>query len=431
VPRHRTRSQESASSESAGRLPAVEHERRALTDLTRVSEMVAGELSLEVVLRSAMDAAADALNAEACSILLHTSPGRLTFHMVDGPQSQGLTRAELPVDDSSIAGWVANHQEPLVLADAYRDSRFNPAYDRRTGFRTRSILCVPLRARGEQVGVVEVLNRRDGKPFDGQDLEFGQAVAGLIAVAICNAKQHEALLKAERLATIGQTIAGMAHCVKNILNGLQGGSYMIDQEVDPEAGSQTANGWRIVRRNIRFLSNIVMDMLSYAKERKPVRRPCQPDDLYQDVVELLQDQADERGVTLTTSSRVGEVRLDEAAMKRCLVNLAGNAIDACGEGGGLVELQDGPAETAGYVAIRVTDNGCGMAEADRRRIFDPFFSTKGGKGTGLGLAVARKIVQEHGGGIEVESSPGRGTVFTLTLPKTPPDQDAGEPANAV
>ena len=422
MPRNRTRSQESTSAEAAPRPPSIEHDRRALGDLTRVSEMVAGELALDVVLRSAMDAAADALNAEACSILLLTSPDQLTFHMVDGPQSSGLNRTQLPIDDGSIAGWVANHQEPLLVTDAYQDRRFNPAYDRRTGFRTRSILCVPLRARGEQVGVIEVLNRRDGLPFDTQDLEFGQAVASLIAVAIHNAKQHEALMKAERLATIGQTIAGMAHCVKNILNGLQGGSYMIDQAVDPEDGTQMADGWRIVRRNIRFLSNIVLDMLSYSKERKPVRRPCQLADLYQDVVELLQDQAAERGVTLTAASQVGEVRLDEAAMKRCLVNLVGNAIDACGKGGGLVELHDRPAETTGYVAVRVTDNGCGMAEEDRQRIFDPFFSTKGAKGTGLGLAVARKIVQEHGGVISAGSSPGRGTVFTLTLPTTPPDR---------
>ncbi len=420
-----TRSQRAAPARTS-RLPAAgEPQRRALADLTRVSEMVAGELALDVVLRSAMDTAADAMNAEACSILLHTAPGQLTFHLVDGPQSNGLARTALPIDDRSIAGWVANHQTPLVVADAYQDSRFNPDYDARTGFRTRSILCVPLRAKGEEVGVIEVLNRRDGRPFAEHDLAFAQAVAGLIAVAIQNARQHEALMKAQRLATIGQTIAGMAHCVKNILNGLQGGSYMIDQEVDPEAGSKTAAGWRIVKRNIRFLSNIVLDMLSYSKERKPLRRPCPLADLYEDVVELLQDQAAERGVTLTTGTRADEVCADEAALKRCLVNLVGNAIDACGEGGGLVELQAGPAEKAGHVALRVSDNGCGMAEADRRRIFDPFFSTKGGKGTGLGLAVTRKIVQEHGGVIEVESSPGRGTVFTLVLPTSPPEPADG------
>jgi len=394
--------------------------RTPLEILAHVCQMVAGDLDAAAVMRSAMRAAEEALDAEACTIFRLDAGGEaLLFHIVDGPRSDGLASATLPVDDHSIAGWVAAHREALLIPDAYRDSRFNPAYDARTGFRTRSVICAPLVAKGRLLGVVQVLNRRDGRSFDEADLDLARAVAGLIAVAIHNAEEHEARVSAERLATVGQMMAGMAHCVKNILNGLQAGSYIMDQSLAgaPEGG--VARGWEMVKRNMGLLSNIVLDMLSYSRNRKPNLQPCQVGELCQGVAALLKEQAAHKGVTLVTSSRVAEVWIDETGIKRCLINLVGNAIDACGPSGGLVEIEAGPADTDSRFAIRVRDNGCGMDAAARQKIFAPFFSTKGNKGTGLGLPVAKKIVEEHGGNIRVESEPGRGTEFILLLPARP------------
>jgi len=394
---------------------AVPDDHRALRALVQVSQMVAGSLDLADVLRSSIHAAAEAMNAEACSILLKDAEAdALRFHIVDGPQTRGLTSAAVPIDDHSIAGWVAKHQEPVLIPDAYRDARFNCDWDVKTGFRTKSIVCAPLISQDRQVGVMQILNRRDGESFDGYDLVLSQAVAGLIAVAIRNAEEHEARIKAERLATIGQTIAGMAHCVKNILNGLRAGSYIIDQQMTDEADSKMARGWKIVRKNMMLLSNIVMDMLSYSKQRRPLYQPCRVGDLCEDVVGLLQQQAAEKGVTLTTSSDLDKVSVDASGIRRCLINLVGNAIDACSDSGGLVKV-DAVAETDERFVIRVRDNGCGMEPEAREKIFDAFFSTKGGKGTGLGLAVTKKIVEEHGGEIRVESVRGEGTEFALVL----------------
>jgi len=401
--------------------PVPDEPHRALAALARVSQMVAGDLDLESVLRSAMRAAAEAMQAEACSVLLLNAEKRaLDFHIVDGPQTDGLSTVSLPVDDRSIAGWVANHRRTLLVPDAYDDPRFNRDVDAQTGFRTRSVLCVPLVAKGRQLGVVELLNRLDGEAFSEADLEPAGAVASLIAVAIHNAEEHEARLRAERLATIGQTVAGMAHCVKNILNGLRAGSYLIDQNLDEADESYVGRGWKIVKRNMQLLSNIVMDMLSYSKPREPRLLPCRVEDVFDDIVALHQRLADDRGVTLVTRVEVGEVSVDEANIKRCLINLVGNAIDACGEGGGLVELEAEPAGDGRFL-MRVRDTGCGMEPGAAEKIFDPFFSTKGGRGTGLGLPVARKIVEEHGGTMRVASEPGRGTEFVLVLPVGPAD----------
>ena len=398
---------------------ATERAPTPLDALARVSQMIAGNLDLPALLRSAIHAAADAINAEACSILLQ-DPERqeMHFHVVDGPRTGDLARVAVPINDHSIAGWVANHQRPALVPDAYRDSRFTPTYDQRTGFRTRSVICVPLVTNERPLGVIQLLNRRDGEVFDQEDLELAEAVASLIAVAIHNAEEHEARLQAERLATVGETIAGMAHCVRNILNGLRAGSFIIDQHLGGEAESRVVHGWQIVKRNMQRLSNIALDMLSYSTDRRPVRRPSKIGQVCEDVVALLRTQARDKDVTLTTASDVEEVTIDETGISRCLINLVANAIEAC-EQGGLVRVEVTRGPQPDVFSLSVRDTGCGIEPEQRKRVFDAFYSTKGNQGTGLGLAVVRKIVDEHGGTILVDSAPGRGTEFRLILPVKP------------
>jgi len=413
---------------------AAEKDRQGMHVLLSVSQMVAGNLSLDEVLQSAMAASSEALDAEACSILLQDpDTGELCFRLLKGDHTQPLRSVRVPADDRSIAGWVACHGQPLRLADAYEDPRFNRQYDIETGFRTRSVICSPLQAKGRQLGVIQILNRRDGNAFDERDLELSEAVASLIAVAIHNAEEHEARMKAERVATVGQTIAGLAHCVKNILNGVRAGSYIIDQNLPDEEASAVARGWRMVKRNLEFLSNIVLDMLSYSKQRKPVARPCRINDLCQDVAALLEEQAKNRGVQLVTDLNpdLPEVQIDESGIRRCMINLVGNAIDACEQGAGQVAIETRLADSPDRFRVCIRDNGCGIEESKVQKLFDPFFSTKGNKGTGLGLAVTRKIIEEHAGAIGVESEPGHGTAFILEIPMRPDEgqlQRAPEPA---
>ena len=415
----RRESKRCADETSSSRDAARRTDPRAVKTLLAVSDMIAGTLERDAVLAASMDAAAEAMNAEACSILLRDPDSdELSFHIVKGERTEGLGHLRVAIDDGSIAGWVACHEEPLLIPDAYRDPRFNPVYDKRTGFHTKSVICVPLCAKGRRLGVVQVLNRRDGKSFDEADLGLSKAVASLIAVAIHNAEEHEARVCAERVATVGQTIAGLAHCVKNILNGLQGGSYIIDMSLERDDGDKARRGWTMVKRNMSLLSNIVLDMLSYTKDRKPALWPCEVNELCEDVAALLEGQAKENNVTLTCDlgRDVGEVEIDGAAIKRCLINLVGNAIDACGETEGSVTVETRLLDDPERFTLRVCDTGRGIESAALEKIFNPFYSTKGSKGTGLGLAVTQKIVEEHHGVLRVDSTPGKGTTFTMELP---------------
>jgi PAS domain S-box-containing protein len=234
------------------------------------------------------------------------------------------------------------------------------------------------------------------------------------------------LLGAERLAAVGQTVAGMAHCVKNILHGLKGGSYMVNIGIQKENTEKLRTGWNMVQRNINRTHDLVQDLLSYSKERRPEMAPCRPNQVVEEVVELMQAVAQEHNVALETdlSSQIGEVLLDERSLHRSLLNLVGNAIDACRDDPTLGKTHrvnvTTRLEAGRTIRFDVTDNGSGMGEEVKDKLFSSFFSTKGPQGTGLGLLVTSKLIEEHQGTIDVESQLEIGTTFTIRLPKSEP-----------
>jgi signal transduction histidine kinase len=167
-----------------------------------------------------------------------------------------------------------------------------------------------------------------------------------------------------------------------------------------------------------FLKDLVLDMLTYAKEREPELMPCNVHELLESVCKLSSAESERRGVAVECrpTEDIKEVMLDERGIKRCLLNLVGNATDASeGRPEPRVILQ-ARKTNENTLCISVSDNGCGIAEEDTAKLFQVFFSTKGSKGTGLGLAVTHKIVSEHGGRIDVKSAIDQGTTFSIYLP---------------
>ena len=237
--------------------------------------------------------------------------------------------------------------------------------------------------------------------------------------------------QAERMAAIGRTVAGLAHYIKNIVTGLKGGAYVINSAVNKKDLSLVQKGWQMVERNIDQISNIVLDMLIYSRERKPQYQMVDPNSLVEEVVELMQERARLSAVQieLDLDPSIGPVAMDKTAIHRCLLNLISNAIDACTlegltEGNGKVIVRTDKPEGWG-VRFQVIDNGTGMDEETQSKLFTDFFTTKGYKGTGLGLPVTQKIVKEHNGVLEFKSSKGRGTTFTLILPPRSLEQPEG------
>jgi PAS domain S-box-containing protein len=228
--------------------------------------------------------------------------------------------------------------------------------------------------------------------------------------------------EAERMAAIGQTIAELAHYIKNILNGLKGGAYVINSAMKKNNMELVANGWKMIEKNIDQIANVVLDMLVYSRERKPDYQLVDPNEVVMDVLELMKERAEVSGVSIVRelTPELKNVSMDRTGIYRCLLNLVSNAIDACTlngimDGQGLVTVRtDVPEGWA--VRFQVVDNGTGMDEETQKKLFRGLFTTKGYRGTGLGLPAAQKIVEDHHGRLFFESHLGKGTTFTLSLP---------------
>ncbi len=230
------------------------------------------------------------------------------------------------------------------------------------------------------------------------------------------------LINSEQLAAVGQTVAGMAHCIKNILHGFKGGSYLLNVGIDKDNFGKIKNGWGMIQRNIDRTSNLVMDLLTYSREREPEIEQCVPNDIVEDVIEVMSENAAEHEVELLRdlSPDIGKAMLDQKSLHRCLMNLVSNAIDACYFDDSVTKKHRVEIKTAlendSYIRFEIKDNGSGMSEELKSKLFKSVFSTKGAKGTGLGLLVTRKLVEEHGGSVDVSSTPGQGTLFIIRLP---------------
>lgn len=233
-------------------------------------------------------------------------------------------------------------------------------------------------------------------------------------------KLEKEVLEAERLAAVGQTVAGLAHSIKNILMGLEGGKYMISLGLKKDDRSLIDRGSDMLDRNFDKTTTLVKDFLSFSKGRLPQLKMTNPNNLVNEIIDLYKDIAAMSGIELKANlkPKIASVPLDPDAIHTCLTNLVSNAIDACqmsGQKGSQVVITT--RDEKGKLIFEVADNGSGMDYEIKKKIFTTFFTTKGGGGTGLGLLTTRKLVQEHGGKIVVESQKGKGSRFRMEFPK--------------
>ena len=231
------------------------------------------------------------------------------------------------------------------------------------------------------------------------------------------------LVQAERMAAVGETIAGLSHAIKNIAGGLEGGSFVLEKGIELENKDYIQQGWEAVRFSFEKIKDLSVDLLNYAKFTDLNLRLSDPNEPAREVMELMKPRAEEHGIDLKVdlASDLQAFWFDPDAVHHCLLNLVTNGIDAA--------LSDNPLDTRKQVVLQtnkpenwgveytVTDNGCGMAAELREKIFTSFFSTKGATGTGIGLMITKKIIDDHNGVIEFESEKGVGTTFFIKLPQ--------------
>lgn len=393
---------------------------RVVEALYRLHGLNAAITDLDTLLLRISNEAKTVAGAEAASVILYDpTRNELYFHTAlgDTGDQDALKREVRLALGQGIAGATASERRSFNVEDAQNDPRFFRDADAASQFETRSLLATPMIDRGELVGVLEVLNKVDGGSFTDFDMRVMEMFSSLAAAAVVSARLVEERVRNERLAAIGQAVTGLSHYTKNIVTGLTSSADLIDMGLAQENLHVLQRSWPVFRRSTKRIANFVQDMLTLSKPRVPVRERCDLEEIIRDAHLTMAELFVQKKVNVVIQMGVlgSPVMADSQGLYRCVLNLLSNAADAVPADNGQVVIRAFKND-AGELCLECEDNGPGIPEEDRDQIFDLFFSTKGSKGTGLGLAVTHKIVQEHGGHVEVLGGANGGALFRIVLP---------------
>ncbi len=425
--------------ETAARLASSTHAGANLQLLYRISEeAVRPTGSLDEVLQQILDLTLGAVGADrGCMLVADGRTDRIEPRVVAFRQGTDATE-QIPLS-SSIVEHVIRGGVAVRTSDARHDRRFEEAPSVvQSGI--REAMCVPMQGRYELMGVIYVdtttpaldaLRFPGGSRFHDESLKLLMAIGRQSALAVETNRFQQAFVQAERLAAVGQAIAMLSHHIKNILQGMKGGSHLIALGLDAGDEDLIRKGWGILERNQDRIYNLVMDMLAFGKERRPKLVRAHVNDTVREVIELIQQRAYEEGVSVQSqlATDIPESLFDTEGIHRATLNIVINALDALREvDAPTIEIMTSYDAALDQVCISVSDNGPGIDPAEQAKLFNLFESSKGSAGTGIGLAASQKIMREHGGQITVDSQPLAGARFSLAWPAHREEFDSPEAA---
>jgi len=399
----------------------LERKVRELDVLVEIAGVAATAGKLDDMLQGVLTRAMRAIDAEAGSILLSDeATGDLRFRCALGGKPEAITHVSIKPGEG-ICGWVAMHGEAQIVNDVRADKRHSRQLEDDIGYHPRSVMCVPLRWE-DGVGALELLNKSHGDAdFTEDDLKLAAVIAGHVSSAIGLARARERQEREERLSTIGQLLSGVLHDLKTPITVISGAVQLLVTERD-EVKRQTLAD-RVVRQ-VGVINSLIRETLAFARGETTLWvRKVYLQKYFNDLEEQLAQEFRGRGmaVKLELLDR-GIAHFDQHKLQRAVHNLARNALEALtGKPGTLTLTVDRKPD--GALMVAVTDDGPGISEEIRGRLFESFVTYGKAGGTGLGLAIVRKIVQDHGGTIDVQSKPGR-TTFTLLLPQGSPERES-------
>jgi signal transduction histidine kinase len=424
---------------------------RHLQELNVITREIFSSLDVETVLERILNSACDLLGAVAGTLFLVEGPEHeLVFRVVKGSKETLLGR-RLPAD-TGIVGEVASTRLAQIVNRVELYENWFQGIDAATGLRTRSILAVPLVKEDASIGVLELINKRDEANFHASDVAMLEAFAGQAVVALENAHLHERLqarnrelrqamrelqeaqeqlIQKEKLASVGQLAAGVAHEINNPLSSILLYADILCKEISTQ-NTQQGQDLQLIMKEAMRCRTIVNDLLSFSRQNEILAQAT-------DLNALLEEIADEIGIherfrgvriEMDLDSGLPIIEADPFQLRQVFSNLMNNAADAM-PGGGTLTLRTRQGPWSGLITAEVQDTGEGISKENMKKLFTPFFTTKPmGKGTGLGLAIIYGIVKMHRGDISVQSQLGQGTTFSLILHQELPVQSESPEASA-
>ena len=423
-----------------------------LSTLNEVVELAARVPQLQDLLSLVLERTMRTVRAGIGSIMLLDHERQLLHVVAARGLPDGVVGAAEVRVGEGIAGKVVQFGEPVLVEDIAADPRFGKPSEPRYG--SGAFMCLPVRVENRIIGVINLSKSAGAVPspaFSPTDLQFLNTLMTHIAYAIDNARLlHEARLSTTRLRSamedlrttqtrvvegetlraMGQMASGMAHHVNNLLAVISGRTQLLLAR-GPQADMRRP--LEIIQRATFDAAEVVRRVLGFASTPSaPAAAPVDLNELVREVVELTRsrwrDEAQMRSLTIDVDVELGDIARvagEAPALREVVMNLIFNAIDALPQGGRIsIKTWSG----GDWVFCAVADDGVGMDDEVRRRALEPFFTTKGPQGTGLGLSVANSVVQRHGGELSLRPNDGRGTVVTLRLPRAAGGAAAVEPA---
>lgn len=318
--------------------------------------------------------------------------------------------------------------EGVLTTNAMTDPRFVSG-DSVQQYQIRSAICSPILFGDHVFGAIYIDSSTQNHAFVKEQLELLNAIGQHTGLALANAEEHLKRVNSERMAAIGETVASLSHSIKNILQGLRGGADVVEIGLHKNDLAIAKNGWGILRRNLDRIAALTMNMLAFGRKLQLELELTPISKLVEDCAQLLEKACQEKNIALIVDAEpeMPPIMIDPGLIHQALMNLLTNAIEAVPSGTGVItvrvsfnESRPDPAKPGAMlrpaVTINVIDNGPGVEQDKLAWIFEPFNTTKGLKGTGLGLAVTKRIVYEHKGRIRLESTPGKGASFKMIIP---------------
>lgn len=431
------------------RTAAIHH----LQVIYRLTALTSQHTIRDELLRAIMDLVFAEFRPERGFIMLATgdgavgaAPGGKPADLVPGLHPVVVKHRTPPKDKNDarihVSRTILSHamrtNEGVLSSNAMTDPRFAKG-DSVQSFHIRSALCSPIEFGDRKFGAIYVDSSIANYTFTAEQLALLNAIGRHTGLALANAEAYAKKLQTERLAAIGETVAILSHSIKNILQGLRGGADVVEMGLKKDDLKIARGGWGILKRNIDRITALTLNMLAYARHRTLEFELTKVGPLLEECAGLLQDQCAAREVALIidTDPDLPPIMLDPNLIHQALVNLMGNAVEAVEPKSGAVTVRasyipmvppaGGKPGQRPAIRIDVIDNGPGIPPERHQQIFEPFNTTKGLRGTGLGLVVTKRIVEEHQGRILLQSIPGRGAAFSVILPadnKGPADPSA-------
>jgi signal transduction histidine kinase len=411
------------------RAAALDHLRviYRLTTLLSSRVMDRGEL-----LRAVLDLVfAEFQPQRGCVLLAGESPEAPMVPAAVKYREQPLDAEEAKIQVSrTILSHAVSKGEGVLSSNAMHDPRFASG-DSVQRLHIRSAICSPIRFRERTFGAIYIDSSIANYTFTPEQLALMNAIGQHAGLALSNAELFQHNLQAERLAAIGETVAQLSHSIKNMLQGLRGGADVVEMGLKKDDLKIVRGGWAILQRNLTRIISLTMNMLAFSRQRRVELDLVRVAPLVDECVQLLDGLCAAKQVAMIADvdPELPPVPLDAPLLHQALMNLLTNAVEAVEPGLGAVTIKahyrptgtgrligPGGPHAGPEVEIVIIDNGPGIPASKQQWVFEPFNTTKGIRGTGLGLAVAKRVADEHGGRITLESAEGRGCTFTITLP---------------